>query len=210
VKRGASAELLRVIRTQYRLPWDGIHGVSHWTRVREGSSAWRSGPGKGGSSTVRRYGSSAVQESAGSPELAARLRGTLFTLPDADFAQLQEACIFPTDGLLDAEATIQTCWDADRLDLPRVRITVDPARLCTAAARDPAILAWAGRRSLGANGSFSILLAEDATDPEFSQLERPALVRDRMRLLREVRAEMARVEVTRDYPSRWQGIRHSH
>jgi hypothetical protein len=110
-------------------------------------SAWRSGPGQGGSSTVRRYGSSAVQESARGAELAARLRGTLFTVTEVDFDCLREACVHHTEGLLDAEVTVQTCWDADRLDLPRVGIAVDPARLCTASARDPAILAWAGRRS---------------------------------------------------------------
>ncbi len=55
-----------------------------------------------------------------------------------------------TDGLLDAEATIQTCWDADRLDLPRVEIAVDPARLCTAAAREPAMRDWARGRALTA------------------------------------------------------------
>ena len=50
-------------------------------------------------------------------ELAAELRGTLFDLPDADFELLYEACARHTDGLTDADITIQTCWDADRLDL---------------------------------------------------------------------------------------------
>lgn len=27
--------LIRIIREQYQLPWDGIHGVSHWARVLE-------------------------------------------------------------------------------------------------------------------------------------------------------------------------------
>jgi uncharacterized protein len=49
--------------------------------------------------------------------------------------------------LIDADITIQTCWDADRLDLGRVGTTPDPARLCTAAARDPEMLRWADRRS---------------------------------------------------------------
>ncbi len=45
-----------------------------------------------------------------------------------------------------ADLTIQTCWDADRLDLGRVGIVVRPARLCTAAARDAKLIAWANRR----------------------------------------------------------------
>jgi uncharacterized protein len=46
--------------------------------------------------------------------------------------------------------TIQASWDADRLDLGRVGTTPDPARLCTAAARDPEMFRWAGQRSGGA------------------------------------------------------------
>ncbi len=33
--------------------------------------------------------------------------------------------------------------EADRLDLARAGITLDPQRLCTAAARQPTILLWA-------------------------------------------------------------------
>ena len=50
-------------------------------------------------------------------ELAAELRGQLFDLPDADFDLLYQACADHTDGLTEADITVQTCWDADRLDL---------------------------------------------------------------------------------------------
>ena len=43
--------------------------------------------------------------------------------------------------------TIQTCWDADRLDLGRVGMMLHPARLCTEAARDPEVLKWADGRA---------------------------------------------------------------
>ena len=36
-----------------------------------------------------------------------------------------------------------TCWDADRLDLPRLGIATDPARLCTGQAMQPAFYRWA-------------------------------------------------------------------
>jgi uncharacterized protein len=42
--------------------------------------------------------------------------------------------------------TIQTCWDADRLDLGRVGVTPHPSRLCTEVARRPEILEWADGR----------------------------------------------------------------
>jgi uncharacterized protein len=42
-----------------------------------------------------------------------------------------------------------TCWDADRLDLGRVGIRPDPARLCNEAARHPKLLSEAYERSVG-------------------------------------------------------------
>ena len=59
---------------------------------------------------------------------------------------LYEACARHTDGLTDGDVTIQTCWDADRLDLGRVGKTPNPRRLCTAAAIRPDILKWADGR----------------------------------------------------------------
>jgi uncharacterized protein len=49
--------------------------------------------------------------------------------------------------MLDGNITVQTCWDADRLDLGRVGTTPDPRYLCTAAAKQSDIIEWALRRS---------------------------------------------------------------
>ena len=43
---------------------------------------------------------------------------------------------------------VQTCFDADRLDLARVGKTPDPAVLSTDAAREPETIRWAVERSL--------------------------------------------------------------
>ena len=67
---------------------------------------------------------------------ARKLRGKLIDLDDADFKLLFEACRLHTDGLTEGDVTLQTCWDADRLDLGRVGITPEPDQLCTDAARD--------------------------------------------------------------------------
>mgnify|MGYP001359605591 CR=1 FL=1 len=61
---------------------------------------------------------------------------------------LHEACAHHTGGATEADVTVQTCWDADRLDLPRAGVTVSPKRLCTVAAREKAIITWAEERSL--------------------------------------------------------------
>ena len=80
-------------------------------------------------------------------DLAAELRGDLFNQPDADFELLYEACAHHTDGETEADITIQTCWDADRLDLGRVGMIPAPKKLCTPAARKPNILEWADGRA---------------------------------------------------------------
>lgn len=59
-------------------------------------------------------------------DLALALRGEWFSISDRDFDLLYEACAGHTDGETEADITIQTCWDADRLDLGRVGIV--PAR----------------------------------------------------------------------------------
>jgi uncharacterized protein len=79
--------------------------------------------------------------------LALALRGEWFSISDDDFDLLYEACACHTDGRTEAKITIQTCWDADRLDLGRVRICPDPAKLCTPAAKSPEMLKWADGRA---------------------------------------------------------------
>jgi uncharacterized protein len=82
-------------------------------------------------------------------ELARTLRTKYIDLDDEAFAHLTYACQHHTDGLVEAHVTVQTCWDADRLDLGRVDIMPDPKLLCTEAAKRPDVRAWALRRSRG-------------------------------------------------------------
>jgi uncharacterized protein len=156
-----SRELLEAIRAQYGLPWRGTHGVTHWARVRE--TGLRLAARTGADPAVvelfavlhdARRRNEGVDPGHGGrgADLAATLRGTLVRLSDAAFALLRVACADHTKGAIEADVTIQTCWDADRLDLGRVGIVPDPARLCTAAAREPTIRAWAYERSLRGDG----------------------------------------------------------
>lgn len=63
--------------------------------------------------------------------------------PDAvGLEVLVEALADHDRGLVTDHPTIGACWDADRLALWRVGITPDPARLCTAHARDAEIIHW--------------------------------------------------------------------
>jgi uncharacterized protein len=79
--------------------------------------------------------------------LGLQVRGLLFDLPDQEFRLLHRACAGHTHERTHPNVTIQTCWDADRLDLGRVGITPHPSRLCTDAAKREDILRWADRRA---------------------------------------------------------------
>lgn len=65
-------------------------------------------------------------------EYAERLRfEQLFEITDRQFGQLKMACGGHTHELKNEDITVATCWDADRLDLPRVGITPDPNYMAT-------------------------------------------------------------------------------
>jgi uncharacterized protein len=151
-----SAGLIGAILEQYALPLSGVHGVSHWARVLENGR--RLAGCNGAKLEVvelfavlhdakrRNEGVDFVHGPEGA-EYAAGLNGRLFKLSDLDFELLYQACAEHTDGHTLADVTVQTCWDADRLDLGRVGITPHPKRLCTDVARDPALLEWAKQRA---------------------------------------------------------------
>ena len=71
------------------------------------------------------------------------LRATVLAISDEEAQLLAFACRHHSDGMTDGDITVQTCWDADRLDLGRVGIRPHPAKLCTAAARDVKLIDWA-------------------------------------------------------------------
>jgi len=67
---------------------------------------------------------------------AETLRGLLFELDDEAFNSLYDAIAYHEEAGDSGNITMQTCWDADRLDLGRMKKFVDPDILCTEAARD--------------------------------------------------------------------------
>jgi len=140
----------------YSLPLGGIHGLPHWARVLE--NARRLAVETGADVTVielfavfhdaRRCNEGHDPEHGSRAAILARslLSGT-GQLSQDRLHMLEEACRLHTDGRREADATIQTCWDADRLDLLRVGKHPAAKLLCTAAARKPAVIAWANERA---------------------------------------------------------------
>jgi uncharacterized protein len=151
-------DLVAAVRARYCLDWHGIHGVAHWARVR-----------RNGLIVAARTGADALvvelfafvhdacrfndghdpDHGRRAAEFALWLRGRCFEVSDVQFALLAYACERHSDGLTEADVTVQACWDADRLDLGRVGIRPAPRYLCTAPAREPEVLEPAYARSRG-------------------------------------------------------------
>jgi uncharacterized protein len=140
-----SPELLEVIRRQFVLRWHGAHGIRHWERVRENGLAIARATGANtrvvelfavlhDSRRLAEYGD--PEHGARAADLVPTLRGRFFAVSDAELELLEYACRFHSDGYMDGDVTVLTCWDADRLDLGRVGIPPDPRHLCTDAARE--------------------------------------------------------------------------
>lgn len=148
--------LVHAILEDYPLPWHGTHGVSHWARVLE--NGLRLAKETGANAEVVQlfavfHDARRINEGTDpghgkrGAELAAAFRGKWFNLPDDDFDLLYEACACHTDGRTDGDITVQTCFDADRLDLGRVGTMPEPTRLCTEVAKRPDMLKWADGRA---------------------------------------------------------------
>jgi len=148
--------LIEIIRAQYRLEWDGIHGFRHWSRVRENGRRLAETTGADVEiidlfallhDSKRANDDRDDGHGARAADFARSLCGSAFRLELAALEILVEACRNHENGLTHDDPTIATCWDADRLDLWRVGTMPDPSRLCTEAARDPAVIQWACRRA---------------------------------------------------------------
>jgi len=132
--------LMAAIRQQFRINWDGVHGPSHWARVRH--HALRLCKLCQGDLLVAElfaYLHDSQRESewtdplhgARAADYAASLNGSYFELSGEQLDLLTHATRFHSDGLMHQDATIQSCWDADRLDLGRVGIKPSKQYLST-------------------------------------------------------------------------------
>jgi uncharacterized protein len=156
---GVSHDLVEVIRNEFALPLDGIHGAAHWDRVRENGLrlAGLTGANPEVVELFAYVHDSKRHDDGFDPDHGVRaaefvqtLHGSLIALSDGDLERLVYACVHHSRDITQAEITVQTCWDADRLDIGRIGIKPRARYLCTSAAKDPAIIEWAFRRSQGA------------------------------------------------------------
>lgn len=151
-----SQELICFIRHEFPLEWRGIHGAPHWARVRV--NGLRLAKTTGANTKVvelfaflhdarRVHDGGDGRHGARAAQLAHELNGEFFSLTPGESHLLEWACRDHSSGSIEGEITVQTCWDADRLDLGRIGIRPVPSRLCTEAARRSETIAAAYRRS---------------------------------------------------------------
>jgi len=147
--------VLEFVLNEYALPINGDHGIGHWARVLE-NGVLISESSDADVDVVAAF--AVIHDSqrfteANDPDhgpraaLVASKNWELFGLSSSQAWMLFTACDGHTTGRYYPHSTIQTCWDADRLDLGRVGITPDPDRLCTDAAQDDELLEWANQRA---------------------------------------------------------------
>lgn len=152
-----TCELLAALKKEYLLSWNGLHGFSHWQRVRV--NGLRLAEINGANPKVVKYfaffhdnqrrndGFDPDHGRRASQVIRTKFDGKLH-LTSEEIELLCDACDRHNDGLTDAEITVQTCWDADRLDLMRAGIQPNPQYLCTSEARRDEVIIWAVARSL--------------------------------------------------------------
>jgi len=123
--------LLKQLQSEFKIDWHGLHGANHWARVfhhgkwiaerrdadllvvelfafLHDSCRWSEGRDLG-------HGERGA-------EFAYSMNGNLFHLNNIQLDDLCFAIRHHSGGDISTNATIQTCWDSDRLDLGRVGI----------------------------------------------------------------------------------------
>jgi uncharacterized protein len=148
--------IVHAILEEYVLPKRGIHGLAHWARVLE--TGIRLAKITGANVEVVQlfsifHDSQRVTESTDPSHgirgaiLASELRGKLYDLDEDDFDLLFVACVGHMENQSDDDPTVQTCWDADRLDFGRVGLKIAPSWLGATTLENPSIMNWAQKRS---------------------------------------------------------------
>ena len=119
-----------------------VHGIEHWHQV-EANGLLLAGRVVGVDVDVVRlfaiFHDSKRFDDGYDPEHGARgaefakecREAKLFEIDDERFDKLYHACKFHTHERRNDDVTISTCYDADRLDLGRVGIPLDPEKMAT-------------------------------------------------------------------------------
>lgn len=141
--------LLAAVRTRSTGIGSEIHGELHWRTV-GANGLWLARSLEGVDTrvvflfallhdTMRLDDGHDPQHGRRAATFAAELHGEgLLGISVSQLDALLHACAEHADGTVSTDRTVGSCWDADRLDLPRVGITPRPELLSTDVARNRA------------------------------------------------------------------------
>jgi len=146
-------ETISKIKSSFALDINGVHGLGHWARVLDNGMKIAETNG----ANVKVIQAFALlhdccrENEYGDSKhgfRAAQLICKYFknSLNNFESYLLYEACSLHTQNRTHLNLTVRTCFDADRLDLPRVGIAVDPKQLCTDEGKD--LIPWATENAL--------------------------------------------------------------
>ena len=130
--------LIEHVRSQFKIDWHGLHGANHWARVlHHGKNI--GGLRKADLLVVELFGflhDSCRLNDGRDPmhgqraaDFAHGIHGDFYKLQPKQLDSLCYAMKHHSGGEVSTDATIQTCWDSDRLDLGRVGIIPSPQYL---------------------------------------------------------------------------------
>ena len=141
-------KLWQVLGDQFELGSHSFHGPEHWRRVESNGLELAMETGNIDLIIVRLFAvfhDSRRENEGYDPEhgfraaaLAVEMRGSYFDLADSKFDCLVHALELHNDGKVSSDPNIGICWDADRLDLPRVGIIPDPILMSSEAGKQRA------------------------------------------------------------------------
>lgn len=132
----------------------GIHGVAHWARVLENGKALAELSGAqlevvelfSVLHDCQRWDDGSDPEHGRRAGQFVKDKGErFFNISKPSFLLLIRACDEHVDGNVSENITIQTCWDADRLDIARAFKKVDPRLMSQHVSAE--IIDWATKRA---------------------------------------------------------------
>jgi uncharacterized protein len=147
-----NAELVNLISGQFKLDIDGDLGISHWRKVLEIGN-YLAEETKADIKVVNLFAylhDAKKENDAYDPEhgrnagvfVKELFAKNILSLSTEQLDKLVFACQYHADGIVESnDITIQTCWDADRLDLWRVGVMPDKKFLNTDFAKQDGVIA---------------------------------------------------------------------
>ena len=156
VSKVVSQPYVDFLAHQFKLNHNGSHGIEHWFRVLINGRLIAAETGADLKvvehfalihDVLRHDEDTDIYHGNRAAEYVKMIAGDWIHLNATQLDQLTEACRYHSLGRLTHDLTIQTCWDADRLDLGRLGMRPNPTYLGTKIARDAGFLEAALKRS---------------------------------------------------------------